>query len=101
MLNQVIFSTCKIQFENKTKTQQQQKTVHVFNKWLVVKGALPVPLRVQCKLVGITFFLFFAPHLMFSLEGKLTDDKSSMGMKSSEALKEIQDCMFNLLFVVQ
>ena len=37
---------------------------------------------------------------MFSLQAKLTDDKSSMGMKSSEALKEIQDCMFNLLFVV-
>ena len=37
---------------------------------------------------------------MFSLQAKLTDDKNSMGMKSSEALKEVQDCMFNLLFVV-
>ena len=37
---------------------------------------------------------------MFSLQAKLTYDKSSMGMKSSEVLKEIQDCMFNLLFVL-
>ena len=37
---------------------------------------------------------------MFSLQAKLTYDKSLMGMKSFEALKEIQDCMFNLLFVV-
>ena len=46
------------------------------------------------------FFLFFAPHSLFSLQAKLTDDKSSMSMKSSEALKEIQDCMFNFLFYI-
>ena len=67
MLNQVFFSTCKIQFENKTKTQQQQKTVCVFNKiingYIVVKGALPVPFRVHCKLVSITFFFIFL-HLI-------------------------------------